>query len=170
MQFMAPLFLLALACWSASVGDVLRYGCLSTWILHGFRRLLQAIIAWRNRGQSPCRRYRRIAQTETATTIRSTRAKPEWIKHEVLRLKALMPHTGCRKIADIFNRRFEEARKMTVGKTYVSNAIRQHYHEILVLRRQIKNAKPKSVPKNMVWAIDLTGKTALDGRTQQDDR
>jgi putative transposase len=54
---------------------------------------------------------------------------------------------------------------MTVGKTYVSNMIRQHYYEILVLRRQIKNAKPKAVPKNLIWALDLTGKTTLDGRT-----
>ena len=76
-----------------------------------------------------------------------------------------MPHTGCRKIADIFNRRFAVIRNMTVGKTYVSNMIRKHYHEILLLRRQIKNAKPRLVPRNLIWALDLTGKTTLDGRT-----
>ena len=122
----------------------------------------------RMRGQAP-RRYWHIAATVTGVEARAiyrTRAKPEWVIHEVLRLKALMPHTGCRKIADIFNRKFEEARKMTVGKTYVSNTIRKHYHEILVLRRQIKNAKPKAVPRNLIWALDLTGKTTLDGQTR----
>ena len=35
-----------------------------------------------------------------------------------------------------------------------------------MLRKQLKNAKPKTVPKNLVWAIDLTGKTTLDGKTR----
>lgn len=98
--------------------------------------------------------------------IYHARKKPEWVKQEILRLKALMPHDGCRKVADSFNRRFEESRMMTVGKTYVSDMLRKHYHEILVLRRQIKNAKPKAVPKNLIWALDLTGKTTLDGQTR----
>jgi len=42
--------------------------------------------------------------------------------------------------------------------------IRQHYYGILVLRRQIKNAKPKVVPHNLVWALDLTGKTDSRGK------
>ena len=117
----------------------------------------------------PHRHYRQVVASRLivdAGTIYRTWAKPDWVKHEVLRLKALMPHTGCRKIADCFNRRFAEARQITVGKTYVSNTIRQHYYEIQVLRKQIKNTKPKSVPKNLVWALDLTGKTTLDGQTR----
>lgn len=108
--------------------------------------------------------FRRMA--DKAGTICHARAKPEWVKHEALRLKALMPHTGCRKIADIFNRRFEEARQMTVGKTYVSDTLRKYHYELAILRRQIKKAKPKSVPKNLIWAVDLTGKTTLDGQTR----
>jgi transposase InsO family protein len=115
------------------------------------------------------RRYWRMTETaagEEARVIYRSRAKPEWVKNEVLRLKALMPHDGCRKIADCFNRCFEEARKMTVGKTYVSDMIRKHLYEIQVLRRQIKSAKPKKVPRNLIWALDLTGKTTLDGQTR----
>ena len=123
--------------------------------------LLALALCLRLRGQPP-RRYWRAA----TGAIHRARAKPEWVVHEVLRLKALMPHSGCRKIADSFNRRFEEARQMTISKTYVSNTIRKHFHEILVLRRHIKNAKPKSIPKNLVWALDLTGKTTLDGQTK----
>lgn len=128
--------------------------------------LLAPAIRLHLRGQP--RGYWRAAAAATgkkARAFRRTRAKPEWVKDEVLRLKALMPHMGCRKITDIFNCKFEEARKMTVGKTYVSDTIRKHLYEILVLRRQIKNAKPKAVPRNLIWALDLTGKTTLDGQT-----
>jgi len=80
-------------------------------------------------------------------------------------LKALMPKASCRMIASVFNRRFARKRGMTVGKTFVSELIREHLHEIAFLKRRIKNAKPKRVPRNLVWALDLTGKTTLDGRT-----
>lgn len=133
----------------------------------GWRAVLFALAIRLHLHKQP-RRYWRVAAIATeaeARTICHSRAKPEWVKHEVLRLKALMPHDGCRRIADSFNRHFAESRNMTVGKTYVSDMIRRHYHEILVLRRQIKNAKPKAVPVNRVWAMDLTGKTSLDAKT-----
>jgi len=119
--------------------------------------------------REPPRHYRHIAAIVTCGetgVIYRARAKPEWVKHEVLRLKALMPHTGCRKIADCFNRKFEVTRKMTIGKTYVSNTIRLHFYEIAILRRHIKNIKPKTVAKNLIWALDLTGKTTIDGQTR----
>ncbi len=74
-----------------------------------------------------------------------------------------MPGTGCRKIADIFNRRFAEDRQMTVSKSFVNDAIRKHVYEIQVLRKRIKNGKPKGVPGNLVWGLDLTGKVDADG-------
>ena len=110
------------------------------------------------------RRYWRIAPAEDVS--HRSRAKPVWVQREVLRLKALMPHSGFRKIADCFNRRFELTRHMIVGKSYVANTIRKHRYEIDILRRQIKNATPKAVAHNLVWALDLTGKTTLDGRTR----
>lgn len=140
--------------------------CLRSALVRQRALLIALVIRLLLRGQT--RRYRRapaIVNVCEAVTIYRTHAKPEWVKREVLRLKALMPHTGCRKIADAFNRRFAVARQITVGKTYVSNTIRKHLYEIRVLRKQIKNAKPKPVPRNHVWALDLTGKTALDGRT-----
>lgn len=110
---------------------------------HGYRRL----------PDSPPRRIR-------------PQAKPCWVKQEVIRLKALMREAGtCREVAAIFNRRFAAKRKMTVGKTFVSEIIRKHRYEIEVVQRQIKNAKPRPVPRNLIWGIDLTGKATLDGRT-----
>jgi transposase InsO family protein len=93
-------------------------------------------------------------------------AKPEWVRQEVIRLKALIPKAGCRAISAIFNRRFAAKRRMTVGKTFVSELLRKHRYEIDVVRRRIKNARPKPVPRNLVWALDLTGKATLDGATR----
>ena len=84
--------------------------------------------------------------------------KPEWVKKEIIRLKALMLEAGCRKISDIFNRKFAESKKMTVSKTYTNNVIRKYNYEIQVLRKKIKNRKPKPVPMNLIWGMDLTGK------------
>lgn len=137
-------------------------------VLADLRAMLFALAVRLHLREQP-RQYWRMAEKDLVGKVGvfcHARAKPEWVKHEVLRLKALMPHTGCRKIADCFNRRFEESRQMTVGKTYVSNTIRQHLYEIQVLRKHIKNAKPKAVPKNLIWALDLTGKTTLDGQTR----
>ena len=93
-------------------------------------------------------------------------AKPEWVRQEIIRLKPLMPHAGCRCISDIFNRRFAARRRVRVGKTFVSELIRKHRYEIDIVRRHIKNARPGPVPKNVVWGVDLTGKVTLDGRAQ----
>ena len=92
-----------------------------------------------------------------------TRPKPAWVVREVMRLKALMPQAGCRLLADSFNRRFTLSRKMTVGKSFVAETVRKHQYEIQVLRKKIKHAKPKSVPRNWVWGMDLTGKTDVQG-------
>jgi len=109
-------------------------------------------------------RYWRIAGKASAHGRRP--AKPEWVRREIIRLKALMREDGtCRALAAVFNRRFAAARKMTVGKTFVANAIRRHHYEIAAARRRIKNARPRRVPRNLVWAADLTGKTSLDART-----
>jgi putative transposase len=163
--FVSPLFLLALAGWSAGAGCFPFCCCPSNLILHGFPYLRQTFVGRIfSLLRQPSRHYRRIAQTETASPIRRNRAKPEWVKREVLRLKALMPHGSCRKIADCFNRRFEFSRHMTVGKTYVSDTIRKHLYEIRVLRKQIKNRKPRAVPVNWVWGMDLTGKTDTTGK------
>ena len=89
--------------------------------------------------------------------------KPAWVKHELMRLKALMPVAGCRTLADMFNRRFAASRNMTVGKTFVSDVIREHRYEIQIMRKNLKHAKPKTVPVNLVWAMDLTGKTDTQG-------
>jgi transposase InsO family protein len=95
---------------------------------------------------------------------RHTPQKPEWLKHEIIRLKARMPQAGCRSIADICNRRFAASRQITVGKTCVHQILQRHDYEIQILRRKLKHTKPKAVPRNLIWGIDLTGKTDTNGK------
>ncbi|MDP2142566.1 MAG: integrase core domain-containing protein [Gallionella sp.] len=90
--------------------------------------------------------------------------KPDWLKQEIIRLKAHMPLAGCRSIADLCNRRFAASRKITVGKTYVHETLQRHAYEVQILRRNLKQEKPKSVPRNLIWGIDLTGKTDAQGK------
>jgi transposase InsO family protein len=84
--------------------------------------------------------------------------KPDWVRCEVLRLKALVPEAGSRTIGALFNRLYASRRRMTVSKSYVAYTVRDHRHEIELLRRRLKHRAPRYTPKNCVWAVDLTGK------------
>ena len=92
-------------------------------------------------------------------------AKPPWVVKEVIRLKALMPHAGCRHIAAVFNR-LHAHRKVSVSKTYVNDTIRRHLYDILIRRRKIKHRIPPVMPKNLIWQIDLTGKSTEEYKRQ----
>jgi transposase InsO family protein len=119
---------------------------------------LQRIVRWLSASPRPYYRSSTVSST-SKHNHRHTPQKPEWLKAEIIRLKALMPQAGCRSIADICNRRFAASRKVTVGKTYVHQVLQRHDYEIQILRRNLKHAKPKNVPRNLVWGVDLTGKT-----------
>ncbi len=83
-----------------------------------------------------------------------TRKKPDWVVQEVLRLKALMgKNAGCRKDADTFNRLHAPTR---VGKSFVSDTIRNHQYALLNISRELRYKPPAPVPINHVWGIDLT--------------
>lgn len=104
---------------------------------------------------------------ETPKTPFRSQRKPEWVRREIIRLKALMREAGtCRAIEKSFNRRFAEKKNMTVGRTFVNELIRRHHYQIEQKRRSIKNAKPKAVPRHLIWGLDFTGKTTLDGTTR----
>lgn len=119
---------------------------------------IQRLVQWVSISHRPYYRCMRIAPIDKHNH-RYSPQKPDWLKHEIIRLKAHMPQAGCRTIADICNRRFAASRKITVGKTYVHETLQRHAYEVLILCRNLKQAKPKSVPRNLIWGIDLTGKT-----------
>lgn len=82
--------------------------------------------------------------------------KPDWVRREIIRLRAWSPDLGCRKLADAFNRRFAVAKHMTVGKSYVAAVLRTSCSEIAYLRRTIKQRVPRTLPRNRIWAMDLS--------------
>ncbi|NVJ65924.1 MAG: transposase [Gammaproteobacteria bacterium] len=83
------------------------------------------------------------------------RKKPDWVTHEVLKIKARSPNLSCRLIAHIFNKRFAHKGE-SVGKTFVSYTIRAHWHEIQVIRKEWKCQKPLKVRFNQYWGMDIT--------------
>lgn len=98
-------------------------------LFHRFRLLLRSVqekVSWIGAGGplrwQDRRDYRR--RPKTSVPRFRQRTKPAWVLQEIVRLKALMPHAGCRAIADCFNRRHAKPRAMTVGKTYVADTIR----------------------------------------------
>lgn len=100
---------------------------------------------------------------ETERRFYRSQPKPDWVKNEVMKLKALMPNIGCRKIADTFNRIFAESKEMMVSKTFVNETVRKYDYQIQVLRKKIKNSRPKPLPRNLIWGMDLTGKMDSKG-------
>lgn len=92
-------------------------------------------------------------------------AKPDWVKHEVIRLRAIAPDLSCRNIENIFNRRYAAKCQITISKSYVSYTLRNHQYEVRDLRRLLKRRIPRPAPKNHLWAIDLTGKNDVYGNT-----
>src|SRR6266705_3789750 len=110
------------------------------------------------------RHYRKLHEPKRAAF--HARPKPPWVRREIIRLKALMRETGtCRAIEKSFNRRFARKKHMTVGRTYVNELIRKHRYQIEVERRRIKNRKPRPMPENLVWGLDLTGKVDMGQTT-----
>lgn len=126
-------------------------------LLAGFHRLRRWFVA----ASRPSRGYK--LPPRLGNRHRHSPQKPDWLKHEILRLKALMPQAGCRTIADICNRRFAASRHVTVGKTFVHQTLQRHDYEIQVLRRRLKHARPMEVPRNLIWGLDLSGKTDAEG-------
>jgi transposase InsO family protein len=132
-------------------------------LLAAFVLLVVRLLAWLC---SPPRSGRRFLAGDAPSRSRRP-GKPAWVRREVIRLKALMREDGtCRAVAAVFNRRFAASHRMSVGKTFVADTLRRHHVEIVAARRAIRNARPRRVPRNLVWAADLTGKTILDARTQ----
>lgn len=145
---------------------LLRFIWLGQWLL--FKLKLIWLHLWSNK---PLPRYGRRKQQGNQNTEDQTKPvyyhrhpKPEWVHKEIIRLKALMPSAGCRTLALVFNRRFKNKSNMTVGKSYVSDTIRKHQYEIQILRRKIKHKRPKPVPRNLIWGMDLTGMTDSTGQ------
>ena len=136
-------------------------------LLHGlswFVRWCTGLWHWLRRWRQP-RPRTSWSSPRTGGPTRRPHAppKPRWVRDEIVRLKALMPHAGCRTIMHTFNRRFAVRRQMTVGKTYVADTIRRQQYAILCARQKLKHRMPRPIPRNLIWAMDLLTKTDITG-------
>lgn len=113
-------------------------------------------------------RKRTCVEVELVTTepeyLRNQK-KPDWVVREVIRLKAFMTHSGCRVIANTFNRLHSASKNMSVSKSYVAGIIINNKHAIYLKRKAIKSKPAKNYPVNKIWSIDLT--TLTDEHKQQ---
>ncbi len=114
-----------------------------------------ALFVWRRRHLPHRGRKCRSSATERRPTGFQS-PKPPWVAKEVLRLKALMPEHGCRKVAEVFNHLYRAKCQMTVGHTFVAERLRGREAEILRLRQKLKHHVPRPLARNLVWAMDLT--------------
>jgi transposase InsO family protein len=83
---------------------------------------------------------------------------------ELVRLQALMPDAGCRRVTDVFNRLHLQRKRVSVSKSYVSYTLRSRRHEVLLRRRALRARAPGAGPANRTWAMDMTGKVDATGR------
>lgn len=101
-------------------------------------------------------------EDDSARIAPRSQRKPEWVRRELIRFKALSPELGCRVIAEVFNRQFAH-RHVSVSTSYVAYVLRRHHSEIASLRQALKHRVPHEGPVNRTWAMDLTGKAQRDG-------
>lgn len=78
--------------------------------------------------------------------------KPEWVHREVLRLAVFLK--SCRAVAEAFNR--IHGHDMTVSRGFVNNVCRANRELLTYRRRAMRGRPPWPVPRNEIWAMDLT--------------
>jgi putative transposase len=121
------------------------------------------VVHRRGRATLP-RRFRR-ATAQPPAKARFAPPKPVWVRHEVIRLRALMPDAGCRRIALTFNHLHEQRRGMTVGKTFVADVLRDKGEEVMRMRRKLRRRRPRRFARNVMWGRDWTYVSGTDGES-----
>lgn len=124
--------------------------------------VLQEFLSWLHRRAQ--RRWHHTGSQTSPPRKVFAQPKPQWVQHDIIRLKALMPEAGCRTIAHHFNRRWQSRRQMTVSKTYVADTCSTHQYLILTAQRKLKHRVPRPIPRNRVWGCDLLVKTDRHGQ------
>ncbi len=125
------------------------------WLIVGIFVLVVAHLRRRRSGSARIQ----FGSQRKALAIRTSskgQRKPQWVIDEVLRLKALMPANGCRKIATTFNHMHAKRKPMPVGESFVANVLVCEGHRIVELRRAQRRRMPRAMPRNRLWALDLT--------------
>jgi putative transposase len=86
------------------------------------------------------------------------KAKPDWVKAELLRLMVFMPRASVRLLAMAFNRLHFAGTGVSVGRSFVYAFRLRCRYEVAVAQRALKSRPPIDYAKNHTWGLDLTGK------------
>ena len=117
----------------------------------------------RSAGQKKAIHDKQRSSQTNRTRDRRTRPKPPWVLKEVIHLRAMYPHKGCRAISYLFNRLYEHDKHITISKSWVYKKQRQHRYAVTLERRRIHNNPARNWPKNQLWQIDLTQMPDVNG-------
>jgi putative transposase len=90
------------------------------------------------------------------------KAKPDWVKGELLRLMVFMPYASVRLLAMTFNRLHLAATGVSVGRSFVYAFRLRCRYEIAAARREMKARAPIDYAINHTWGLDLTGKQVVN--------
>lgn len=132
------------------------------WYSHCYL-LLPRWLAWLGLTRLALPRHAIGHRVAPAMSPRRARTKPTWIREEVITLASRDPNLGCRKLADIFNRR-HAGEGDSVGKTFVADLLKQHQADIRLRRSTLKRRKYTPGKPNLVWCMDGTGKMDEAGK------
>jgi putative transposase len=124
--------------------------------------LLPCLCRLPRRTQMPAPLRRIVHRVIPTTSPLHHRAKPQWVRDELIGLAA-RSGLSCRKLMAVFNRR-HMADGMRVGKTFVDDLLRAHAAEIRLERLRLKRRVYGPGPRNVVWGMDGTGKTDEEGK------
>ena len=117
--------------------------------------MIAALRAWLTHPAVPSRHGWRGGRPASA---RRGAAKPPWVVDEVVRLVALMPDAGCRRLADVFVRLHCRRRGESVSKSFVAYTLCATRRAVLTKRRELRARLPQPMSRNRVWGVDMTGK------------
>jgi putative transposase len=90
------------------------------------------------------------------------KAKPDWVKPELLRLMVHMPKASVRLLAMTFNRLHLGSTGISVGRSFVYELRLRCRYEVAVAQRALKSRPPIDYAMNHTWGLDLTGKQVED--------
>lgn len=113
------------------------------------------------KNQQNCLHFHKSSHIKNvALTQIKNRKKPNWVKHEVIRLKAIQPDLSCRLISQIFNAQSHGTRLSkhdeTISKSYVAYVIKQNAYEISQQRKHWKTRPVHQVAFQNTWGMDLS--------------
>ena len=87
---------------------------------------------------------------------RRKNAKPGWVPATLIELAKRSPQCRCRALANLFNRTYHDDTGVSVGKTYVSNVLRD-YRMNLAQPHRYAHDIDTACPILTTWGIDLSG-------------